>query len=186
MKVFATSDQHFMHFNIIKYANRPFDLSDEGIKECINTIVNKHNEIVSDDDLVLHLGDLGHGKNQSKEIIGYILENLKGKKILIKGNHDNWDDDFYLQYFQRVIDKFLLINGVFLCHYPCFKTQYSSDLELELIERVHKSKPDVIIHGHCHNKNPEEFTDEFKRINVSVDYTPNNFYPIEITNLIYK
>jgi calcineurin-like phosphoesterase family protein len=56
-KLFATSDQHFTHFNILKYANRPFELSDKGVKDCINTIVNKHNEIVSDEDIVLHIGD---------------------------------------------------------------------------------------------------------------------------------
>lgn len=184
MKIFVTSDQHFHHYNIIKYANRPFELSDVGISECINTIVNNYNSVVSEDDLVIHLGDLSHGRNQTKTTLSYILNNLNGRKILIKGNHDKYEDEYYLQYFERVAQKFIQMKNIFLCHYPCFKTKYTSELELELIQKVKEINPDLIIHGHCHNKNPEEYTDEFKRLNASVDYTPNKYLPIDITHLI--
>ena len=58
MKIFLTSDQHFGHQNIIKYCNRPFDFSSEGVIDCIKTIFERYNEKVSDDDIVFHLGDI--------------------------------------------------------------------------------------------------------------------------------
>jgi len=182
MKIWATSDQHFTHFNIIKYANRPFELSNKGVKDCINTIVNKYNEVVQDDDIVIHVGDLGHGRNQSKENIGFILENLKGKKVLIRGNHDEWDDEYYLKYFHSV-EEYYSKNGVFICHYPCYDSNRTRIEEHKYIDELKKYDIHTIIHGHVHNKNPDEWEpDGYKRINVSVDFTPNDFYPVDITN----
>jgi calcineurin-like phosphoesterase family protein len=38
-----------------------------------------------------------------------------------------------------------------------------------------------VIHGHIHNKNPDDWEpDGLKRINVCIDYKPNNYYPLEL------
>jgi calcineurin-like phosphoesterase family protein len=177
-KLFATSDQHFTHFNILKYANRPFELSDKGVKDCINTIVNKHNEIVSDEDIVLHIGDLGHGRHQSEEIIKFIINSHKGKKILLKGNHDNFSDEFYNSIFDSV-GTYLIQGEYFFCHYPCYG-KGCNDEEKKLIDIFKNSGCSIIVHGHIHNKNPDCYDDGIKRINVSVDYEVNDFYPVQI------
>ncbi len=53
------ADTHFNHKNIIKYCNRPFEDS----KEMNEYIINRWNSIVSENDIVYHLGDLVAQKN---------------------------------------------------------------------------------------------------------------------------
>ena len=185
MKLFVTSDQHFTHRNIIKYAQRPFELSDAGISECINTIVNRHNEIVTDDDIVLFVGDLAHGRNYSEQDITLIVGAMKGKKILIRGNHDHFSDEFYRTLFVDVVDHFL-IDDTLICHYPCYESKFNSIPEREFIDKF-SGKFTRIIHGHVHNKDPSEWeSDGVERINACVDFTPNNFYPVNINIGILK
>ena len=175
--IYSTSDQHFTHMNIIKYAERPFDLSEQGIKDCINHIVNEYNSIIKDDDLVIHLGDLSHGRNQSKEVIRYIMEAHKGRKILIKGNHDNYSDEFYKSLFESV-GTYLIMDEYFFCHYPLYENALGP-FEKELFKVFKNSGCKTIVHGHTHNKDSHS-NDGIQRINVSVDYTPNNFKPVKI------
>jgi calcineurin-like phosphoesterase family protein len=82
LKVYATSDQHFTHYNIIKYAQRPFELSTKGVNDCIETIVKNYNQVVTDEDLVIFAGDLAHGRNYDEQILRDIINSMKGKKIL--------------------------------------------------------------------------------------------------------
>ena len=59
MKYFI-ADTHFNHENIIKYCNRPFQNS----KEMNEYIVNKWNSVVTKNDIVYHLGDVGFGSTE--------------------------------------------------------------------------------------------------------------------------
>ena len=88
MKIFGISDTHFNHQRIIDYCNRPYADS----KEMDEDMIKKWNETVSNNDVVLHLGDFGLG---NKEYIASIVKRLNGKKILIMGNHDNWSEQTY-------------------------------------------------------------------------------------------
>ena len=54
-KLFFTSDTHFGHTNILKYCNRPFT----NIQEHDEEIVKRWNEVVPEDGIVFHLGDIG-------------------------------------------------------------------------------------------------------------------------------
>lgn len=54
-KFWLTSDLHFWHKNICKYCNRPFETIEQMNKE----IINRYNSVVSEDDTVFILGDLG-------------------------------------------------------------------------------------------------------------------------------
>lgn len=84
----------------------------------INTIVNKYNNIVTDDDVVLYMGDLIDGECEKKEALGKILDSLKGIKILVRGNNDLFDDDYYLSHgFKYVTPKFIYDNILF-SHIP--------------------------------------------------------------------
>lgn len=102
----------------------------------------------------------------------------KGKKILIKGNHDNYSDEFYNSIFD-VVCEYLIKDRYFFCHYPCYE-KTATKLEKEFIKIFKESGCDIIVHGHTHNKNSEVYNDGIKRINVCVDYTPNDFYPVRI------
>ncbi|WP_238916774.1 metallophosphoesterase [Clostridium sp. YIM B02555] len=81
--VFITADTHFGDKNIIKYEKRPF-LS---IEDMDKQMIDSWNRVVNEDDMVFHLGDVGlYPLLKMKDII----KMLKGKKILIMGNHDNY------------------------------------------------------------------------------------------------
>ena len=77
-----TSDHHFGHENIIGYCARPFANADVMNR----TMVERWNDAVDDGDEVWILGDLVLGRltvNLSAHV-----SRLKGRKILVPGNHD--------------------------------------------------------------------------------------------------
>lgn len=147
MKYFIIADTHFGHTNVIKYCNRPFASAEEMDEK----LIKNWNEVVSNDDVVLHLGDFGLG---SKEYIGGIIKKLNGKKILIKGNHDNWSDDWYREAGFSYVSKFPIVWNDFylLSHAP-----------LQLSETT----PYFNYYGHVHND--ERYIDNATSKCVSVE-----------------
>ena len=113
MKFFVISDTHFGHANIIKYCNRPFN----SVEEMDAAMIKNWNEVVSNKDTVLHLGDFGLG---SKEYIREIIGKLNGRKILIRGNHDNWTDQFYREAGFDYVSRYPIVWNDFylLSHAP--------------------------------------------------------------------
>ena len=71
------SDIHFFHENIGRYCNRP-----ENWQELI---IKNWNDLVSQDETILHLGDFALGKKSNFEALIGILN---GRLSLIQGNHD--------------------------------------------------------------------------------------------------
>ncbi len=82
MKTFFTSDNHFGHFKIIEHCNRPFS----SLEEMEEKMVERWNGVVTNNDRVYCLGDFGFKNTISA---AKHFSRLKGKKILISGNHDN-------------------------------------------------------------------------------------------------
>lgn len=93
MRFFVTSDQHYGHGNIIKYANRPFSSAEEMNEE----LIRRFNERVKPEDFTFIIGDFcfKHPVVQDTEVGGrplksnQWLDRLNGEKIVIRGNHDN-------------------------------------------------------------------------------------------------
>ena len=56
-KFYFTSDTHFNHENIIKYCKRPFSSIDEHDE----ALIKNWNDVVPEDGIVFHLGDVGFG-----------------------------------------------------------------------------------------------------------------------------
>ena len=81
MRIFIISDTHFDHAKIIKYCNRPFS----DVNKMNDEIINRWNDVVKNEDIVYHLGDLFLG---SKFDLKSIISKLNGNIYLIKGNHD--------------------------------------------------------------------------------------------------
>jgi len=175
--IYVTSDQHFGHKNIIKYANRPFDFSYEGMKLCSEHIINNYNELINDDDIVYHLGDICMAHQNTRAFVEYIIPRLNGKKHLIRGNHDDEPDEFYLKCGFESVQDFLIKDDKFLCHYPCFESKWMTKEEKKFMKIFKDSELKTIVHGHIHNKDSSDW-DDVTRINASVDFEPNNFYPI--------
>lgn len=131
-KTFVISDTHFSHNNIIKYADRPFENTQE-MDECL---VEWWNETVSPQDKVYHLGDVTLTK-KSLSIIG----RLNGHITLIAGNHDVYNTKEYMKYFDnvRACKEF---NGYILTHIPVHQNQ--------------KVRYKGNIHGHMHEKKMDD------------------------------
>ena len=80
------SDLHLFHEAVIRFDNRPFVSLDEMHK----AMVEKWNSKVTNGDTVYILGDVSlRGKNE--DLIA-LVATLKGKKVLIRGNHDDISD----------------------------------------------------------------------------------------------
>mgnify|MGYP001568131069 CR=1 FL=1 len=166
-KTFLISDTHFGHPNILVFTKQDGTLLRPGfssIEEHDEHLIKQWNSVVSKNDKVYHLGDIGF-KNFTA--LSKILERLNGTKILIKGNHDNFKLSQYQQYFKDIrashtLDKFVL------SHIP---------IHPDSLSRWRGN-----IHGHLH-----EYSLEDKRyINICVEkinYTPINFEEIRELSL---
>lgn len=153
MKVFIISDTHFGHTNIIKYENRPFSSTEEMDK----TLIENWNSVVDKKDRVIHLGDFMLGK---KERCKELLSQLNGDKVLIKGNHDNWSDQFYRDAGFSYVSKYPIVWNKFyvLSHAP---------LEMQ------QSLPFFNYYGHVHSNPMFQDTENSKCVCVErIDYTP--------------
>jgi len=80
---YFTSDHHFSHKNIIKYAKRPF----QTVEEMNEFMIEQWNKKVGQQDQVFYLGDFSMSK--AYEDIEPIIKRLNGKIYFIVGNHDN-------------------------------------------------------------------------------------------------
>ncbi len=164
--IYFTADQHFGHSNILRYESRPFT----DVREMNEAMINRWNKIVHKNDTVYILGDMTFSKKESD--VAAIMERLKGKKILVKGNHDYFANKVWVEkYFEQVADYIEINrNGVKIClmHYPMAtwnKKHYGS----------------IHLHGRIHsNKLPFEISGRI--LNVGVDLF--NYEPISIEKVI--
>ncbi len=123
------------------------------------------------------IGDLIY-KSQSPE---KYLEQLKGKKVLIRGNHDTgWleliDADKYFADITSLLEISLFDRMITLCHYPMLEWRNS---------RKDGKKLGYLIHGHIHNRVEQKYEVLFNStnaLNAGVDM--NNFEPVTFEELI--
>lgn len=85
MKVLFTSDLHFTHRSIVQYTNRGVDTTQEDHDEWLIDLWNKQ---VDKDTIVYNLGDYVFNARKFEKFEA-IDKRLNGKKILVRGNHDN-------------------------------------------------------------------------------------------------
>jgi len=172
MKIWFTSDTHFMHENIIEHSDRPFrDLAH--MHACL---ISNWNERIKPGDQVYHLGDfaLSWGKKHA-EPIDAILHQLHGQKFLITGNHDRdqvkknprWN--IVTPYHEIKVD----LGGehkqrICLFHYS-----------QRVWNQMHRGAWMLYGHSHGNLKQPPGRT-----MDVGVD--PNNFYPVSLEEVREK
>ena len=92
------SDLHLFHENAIAFDHRPF----ASLQEMHDTILKNWNERVTNGDMVYILGDVSM-RGKKEDLIAFVAQ-LKGRKILIKGNHDDVSDYRYQQLFHEIYD----------------------------------------------------------------------------------
>ena len=139
MKIFLISDTHFNHSKMVEYCGRPKDFSEIIKKELLKSI--------SKDDILIHLGDVCFGND--KENNNWFGENLNCRKWLVRGNHDNKSNAWYLE------------NGWdFVCDSFVFKFEGKKILFSHQPLKI--ADNDFNIHGHFHNALPRLLRGEWK------------------------
>ncbi len=155
MSIFFIADLHFDDENIMNYESRPFSTAEE-----MNAaIIENWNRVVGKDDTVYLLGDIGNER--------YISE-LNGIKILVKGNHDMYDSNYYRNNgFTEVYDLPVILDGFWmLSHEPLY---------------VNKNMPYANIYGHIHNNpNYNDYSSHGYCVSVErIGYKPVSFEKIK-------
>ncbi len=86
MKIFAISDLHLSINN-----PKPMDIFGQVWDNYVEKIFKDWQERVTDDDVVLLAGDFSWAMKLEDAVADFaLLENLPGKKVIIRGNHDYW------------------------------------------------------------------------------------------------
>lgn len=157
-RVFVISDQHFDHKNIISLTRSElFNSSDinDSVSKMNEYIISKHNSVVSEDDIVIMLGDFSFkvGRDRLSELVS----KLNGHKFLVMGNHDKIArPDLYLDAgFEEVFLFPVKFNGDFFSHYPLNATVESNDRPNTLLynllcKEFSGSYSGINFHGHQH------------------------------------
>lgn len=163
-------------------SNMPDDLWDKYRSITCNKYMEKHdkelirrwNERVKEDDLVFILGDLSFrtGTETNK-----ILKQLKGRKILIKGNHENiWmDKNADLSLFEEIVDyKEIKVDKCMFCmsHYPFRVWNQQHNGSIQLFGHIHSNET-------TSHPMKEEIPYSY---NVGVDV--NNYYPVSLKDYV--
>lgn len=164
MKTYFTSDLHFGHKQIISLCKRPF----KTIEDMDKTLAENWNNTVDAYDKVFVLGDVSF---YSKEKTRTLITRLNGQKVLVKGNHDEQSDQWYLDCgFEKVYDMPVLFHDFFLLsHKP--------------LEWLDKESVFGNLHGHIHDDHRYlHFTP--RSYNVSVEM--NKYAPVLFETIIAK
>lgn len=155
---FIISDHHFGHANILTFQVGGFPLRVfDNVEHMNETMVSRHNSVVSPKDKVYFLGDVAFGSQNLR-----FLERMNGSKVLIKGNHDRDKMSNYLKYFKDVRSSHLLDKMV-LSHVP---------LHPDCLVRW---GPNIHGHLHSHQVMATPHLADKRYFNVSVErlhYTP--------------
>lgn len=125
-KTFFIADLHIGDKNILTYEHRPF----KNLKDMKKTIVDNWNKVVSEDDTVYLLGDIG-------DI--FILNELKGKIIIVAGNHDDVNRIKEIFPCIEINTHPIMVGPLWLSHEP--------------IGYMPPEIPYLNIHGHTHRFN---------------------------------
>lgn len=167
-KNFYIADYHFGHSNIIKFDKRPFS----SVEEMDRKMIENWNNVVGDDDTVYLLGDFCW-KAEDRWI--EILDQLKGNKVLIRGNHD------LKTMSQQLRDKFQYVkdyaevkdNGkkVLMSHYPMpfYRGAYNSDI--------------VHLYGHIHVTIENDFMEHIREYVTEHDDRGNSKHKCQFYNV---
>jgi len=135
-------------------------------------IVDNHNRVVAETDVVYHLGDFSF---RTKEyVVADLLYCLNGEHHLIRGNHDRWTNTKFLRVGFKSVNThhFIEEDGINLLaiHTP----------RPNLIEHVLKA--DIVLCGHVHESWKEKIISGKLHINVGVDVW--DFTPVSLGEVV--
>ncbi len=155
-----TSDLHIGHRKVIEFCNRPY----ADVDEMHEGIIANWNARVRKNDIVYVLGDVSFtNATKTKEV----MDRLKGRKILILGNHDAAAHKMLAMGFDEVYENHKIkIAGreILLSHFPYYPAVDSGEDRRYLHKRITDDGGWLLV-GHVHTA----WAQKDKMINVGVD-----------------
>ena len=133
-RTWVYSDPHFYHGNICKFERepgvklRPWDDAEKMTEDMIRW----YNEMVDDGDRVYLLGDVAFSPSKFREV----MSRLKGRKVLVPGNHEPRRFDKVCNDIGVEIRGYVVKKGFIMSHIP--------------IHPGSLSRWKLNIHGHTH------------------------------------
>jgi len=151
-KVWITSDLHIGHNREFVYVERGF----ENIEEHDETLLRNWNELVDDNDTVYILGDVMLKHNLQDDEFSYgisILKKLKGKLIIIRGNHDSEGKIELYKDCENVIragDAALYLNYPEIGSYHFYLSHYPTLVSHKKLKQMKTAL--INLYGHTHQE----------------------------------
>lgn len=169
--IYFTSDTHFFHDQDFVWKARGFSCTEE----MNETIIERWNSIIKQDDLVYHLGDVLLGNYDVN-----ILKRLNGQICIVRGNHDTTrklsdinaarPDTIFVGTSDLIkIGKLSL----FLCHYPVLTANFDDR---------HFNQHVISLHGHTHQNGNWLFPDNPFIYHIGMD--SHSCYPVHIDTIV--
>lgn len=139
------SDLHLFHKASIRFDHRPFASAEEMNK----AILKNWNDRVTNGDYVYILGDVSmRGKND--DLIALVAQ-LKGRKVLVKGNHDDISDYRYQQLFTEICDYKEIHDAIENEQYRLVLSHYS------IFSWKEMGRGRILLYGHTHESEEDKF-----------------------------
>jgi calcineurin-like phosphoesterase family protein len=176
MAILFTADTHFGDAEALSLYRRPF----ASVAEMDRELVTRWNEVVSDQDVVWHLGDFAVSPEPGR--VDELLGELNGTKHLVIGNHDGaatTDSQGWASiqhYTELEVERVRLVlchyalrtwRGIVLCHHTFHIWRGMS-------------KGWVNLHGHSHGR----LKPQSRQFDVGVDAW--RFRPVRLPEVIGK
>lgn len=184
-RLWFTSDTHYSHANICSATTTWKDADDtarhfDSIEEMNNAIVNNINEVVGEDDILIHLGDWSFG---GFDKIEEFRNQIVCKNVhLVLGNHDHHirrNKENIQRLFKSIHDYLYLDlripNGKFVNKFSFVCMHYP------IASWDNMNAGIMHLHGHCHLY-PKHRIAEGRAMDVGMD--GNKLYPIELTEVL--
>ena len=154
---FFTADEHYGHYNVIKYNSRPWTST----TEMTEALIGNHNSKVGPKDVTIHCGDFCWSRKYKDA--QDIIRRLSGSHVFLRGSHDSWmrkSGKFYHDRWHKTINGQHVVADHY-AHRVWPKSHYGS----------------WMVYGHSHG-NLESFG---KSLDVGVD--AQGYYPVSFDEL---
>ena len=138
--IYYIGDIHFGDKRVMELAGRPYSSTEE----MDNDIITKWNGRVKENDTVYILGDFAYDDERAQ-----VIGTLRGRKILLLGNHDGVLSLTTLHKFDGVktIDTIEdCKRSVCLCHYPLLSYNRSVYGGYHVFGHIHNNPNDIAYH----------------------------------------
>lgn len=190
LPIFLTSDWHEGHKNVLEFCNRPFT----DVVHMINTLIRNFNATVPEDATTFFLGDMCLGSNQYFKYS--VIPRLRGKKILIVGNHDEGPHGmgFDAVLYSAVIWMGNISFSMSHCPLPGVWREDTSHLEKpskfwhgddkpKNQKFITQEKCTYHLHGHIHNGPHNSRSKKILGNQYDVGVDANDFRPIALSKI---